>query len=150
MGCLFTRLTVWLCYFSYGHGFIVSSRSFYGRWRRWREIPSPLCFFLCLSMIYVLVFLFQSFISILMICRFIGLEIGRIWMRWLLHSMRIWLWFLDGRLRMGCKLTPARRRQFWFRILLWAWCCLVCSWVRRRFHGVMVIEGVFEGLCHTA
>jgi hypothetical protein len=43
--CLFTRLTVWLCYFSYGHGFIVSSRSFYGRWGRWCEIPSPLCFF---------------------------------------------------------------------------------------------------------
>jgi hypothetical protein len=43
-------------------------------------IPYPL-FFLCLSMICVLVFVFQSFISMLMICRFICLKIGRIWMR---------------------------------------------------------------------
>jgi hypothetical protein len=32
--------------------------------------------------------------------------IGKTWMRCLLHSMRIWLRFLDGRLRMGCYLTP--------------------------------------------
>jgi hypothetical protein len=37
-------------------------------------VPSPL-FFLCLTMICVLVFVFQSFISMLMICRFICLGI---------------------------------------------------------------------------
>jgi hypothetical protein len=74
-----------------------------------------------------------------MICRFICLGIGRIWMRSFLHSIRIWLRFLDGRLRLGCYLTLASRRQFWFQILLWAWCCLVCSCLRKRFHGVMLL-----------
>jgi hypothetical protein len=46
-----------------------------------RDISHRHCFFLCLSMICVLIFVFQSFISMLMICRFICLRIGRIWMR---------------------------------------------------------------------
>jgi hypothetical protein len=92
-------------------------------------IPSPL-FFLCLSMIFVLVFVFQSFISffffyfiiiyyisIVLDCGNaddlqINLSEDRKDLDEMISALRIWLRFLDGRLRMGCYLTPASRRKF--------------------------------------
>jgi hypothetical protein len=91
-------------------------------------IASPQ-FFLCLSMICLRVFVVKvSSLCWLSTYWFIW---GRIWMEW--------GGFLDGRLRLSCYLIPASCRQFRFRILLWAWCWLVCSWVRSRFHWCRLI-----------
>jgi hypothetical protein len=45
---------------------------------------------------------------------------------------------LDGRLRMGCRLTLANLRLFWSLIVMRAWWCLTCFWARRRSRGVML------------
>jgi hypothetical protein len=64
-------------------------------------IPSPVCFSMFINDLCTCIRFSEFFISILMICRFICLDIGKIWLR-----------FLDGRLIMGCNLTPASRRRF--------------------------------------
>jgi hypothetical protein len=95
-----------------------------------RDVSHPRCFFLCLSMIFVLVFVFQSFISFIffyfIIIYYISIVLDcgnaddlqinlsedRKDLDEMISALRIWLRFLDGRLRMGCYLTPASRRKF--------------------------------------